>query len=193
VILAFALKPQIPILRDFGIEVVAIGAAVIMMLLHAKDVEQDLDNVEWSLVFFFVGLFIVIGVMERAAVLLKIGELLDRLTTHTGSIGLMWLTALFSSVTDNIPLAAMLAKIFGPTPEAAAALPPDQWWAVVFGANLGGNITPIGSASTVVACTILRKHDLKVTFFDFVKIGGVFAAAQLVLASGYLFVLQRLL
>ncbi len=193
VILAFAFKPQIPILRDFGIEVVAMGAAVLMLLLHAEDVEQDLDRVEWSLVFFFVGLFVVIGVMEKAGVLLEIGHLLDGLTDRTGAIGLMWLTAVFSSVTDNIPLAAMLAKIFGPTPEAAASIPPVQWWAVVFGANLGGNITPIGSASTVVACTILKKHDLNVSFLDFVKIGATFAAAQLVLASGYLLLLQMLL
>ncbi len=68
-----------------------------------------------------------------------------------------------------------------------------QWWAVVFGANLGGNITPIGSAGTVVACTILKKHNLKVSFLDFVKIGGMFALAQVLLASGYLFLLQRLL
>lgn len=68
-----------------------------------------------------------------------------------------------------------------------------HWWAVVFGANLGGNITPIGSASTVVACTILMKHNLKVSFLDFIKIGGVFALAQVLLASDYLFLLQRLL
>jgi len=193
VILAFALKSQIPILEDFGIEIVAMLAAAIMMLLHAKDVEHDLDHVEWSLVFFFVGLFTIIGVLERAGVLLMIGDLLNGLTAKTGSIGLMWFTALFSSVTDNIPLAAMLGKIFGPTPEAAAAVARDQWWAIVFGANLGGNITPIGSASTVVACTIMKKHDMKITFMEFVKIGGVFAFAQLVLASGYLWLLQYLL
>ncbi|UCE61077.1 MAG: hypothetical protein JSU63_04870 [Phycisphaerales bacterium] len=193
VILAFALKPQIPILRDFGIEVVAMLAAVFMLLLHADDVEHDLDDVEWSLVFFFVGLFIIIGVMERGGVLLQIGTLLSGLTDKTGTVGLMWFTALFSSVTDNIPLAAMMAKIFGPTPEAAAAVDRAQWFAVVFGANLGGNITPIGSASTVVACTILKKHGLKVSFLGFVKIGAVFAAAQLLLASGYLLILQRLL
>jgi Na+/H+ antiporter NhaD/arsenite permease-like protein len=193
VILGFAFKAQIPILRDFGIEVVAMMAAVFMMLLHAKDVEHDLDDVEWSLVFFFVGLFVIIGVMERGGVLLKIGTWLEGLTGSTGAVGLMWFTALFSSVTDNIPLAAMLAKIFGPTPEAAAALPPTQWWAVVFGANLGGNITPIGSASTVVACTILKKHGMKVPFMQFVKIGGVFALAQLILASGYLLILRAIL
>ena len=193
VILAFALKNQIPILRDFGVEIVALAAAVIMMLLHAKDVEHDLSNVEWSLVFFFVGLFTIIGVMERALVLLEIGKLLDALTARAGSVGLMWLTAAFSSVTDNIPLAAMLAKIFGPTPDAVAAVPRDQWWAVVFGANLGGNITPIGSASTVVAVTIMKKNNLRITFLEFVKVGVVFAVVQLVLASGYLLLLQRIL
>lgn len=193
VILAFAFKSQIPILKDFGIEIVALGAAVFMMLLHAKDVEHDLSNVEWSLVFFFVGLFTIIGVMEEAQVLGKIGELLNGLTAKAGNVGLMWFTALFSAVTDNIPLAAMLGKIFGPTPEAAAAVPRVQWWAVVFGANLGGNITPIGSASTVVAVTILKKNDLKVGFLGFVKIGVVFAAVQLVLASVYLLILGRLL
>lgn len=193
VILAFALKAQIPILRNFGIEVVAMGAAVVMMFLHAKDVEHDLEKVEWSLVFFFVGLFTIIGVMERAAVLDQIGGLLNWLMAHLGSVGLMWFTAIFSAITDNIPLAAMLGKIFGPTPEAAAALPPTQWWAVVFGANLGGNITPIGSASTVVACTILKKHGLKVSFIEFVKIGGVFAAVQLIIASGYIVLLGWLL
>ncbi len=193
VILAFALHSQIPILKDFGIEIVALGAAVIMMLLHAKDVEHDLSNVQWSLVFFFVGLFTIIGVMEKALVLLKIGQLLDAVTHHVGSVGLMWLTGIFSSVTDNIPLAAMLAKIFGPTPEAVAAVPRDQWWAVVFGANLGGNITPIGSASTVVAVTIMKRNNLKITFVEFVKVGVLFALVQLVLASGYLLILQRIL
>ncbi|MGD8450208.1 MAG: SLC13 family permease [Phycisphaerae bacterium] len=193
VILAFALRPQIPILRDFGIEVVAMGAAVIMLLLHAHDVEEDLSHVQWSLVFFFIGLFTLIGVLERAGVLHYIGVALEKLTTYTGHVGLMWFTAAFSSVTDNIPLAAMLARIFGPTPEAAQAVAPVQWWAIVFGANLGGNITPIGSASTVVAVTILKKNGLRITFLEFVRLGAIFAAAQLLLGSGYLLILRAIL
>jgi len=105
----------------------------------------------------------------------------------------MWFTALFSSVTDNIPLAAMIAKILGPTPEAAAQVPSVHWWAVVFGANLGGNITPIGSASTVVAVTILKKHKLKIGFMEFVRYGAAFAGMQLTLATLYLFVLALIL
>ena len=102
----------------------------------------------------------------------------------------MWLTAGFSSVTDNIPLAAMLAKVFS---QAADPTPIAHWWAVVFGANLGGNITPIGSASTVVACTIMKKNDRPIGFLEFVKVGGVFALLQLVVASGYLWLLELVL
>jgi Na+/H+ antiporter NhaD/arsenite permease-like protein len=197
VVLGFALKDQIPILRDFGIEIVAMGAAVIMLLLHAKDIEEDLEKVEWSLVFFFIGLFTIIGVMEHAEVLLAIGNLLDGVTRYTGHYGLMWLTAIFSSVTDNIPLSAMLAKIFAAEAKPAAGDLPTWanilWWAIIFGANLGGNITPIGSASTVVACTILKKNDVKLSFMGFVKFGAVFAVLQLLLATLYLWLLSIIL
>ena len=59
-------------------------------------------------------------------------------------------------------------------PEAVAGVPRVQWWAVVFGANLGGSITPIGPASTIVAVTIMKKYGLKITFLEFVKIGFLF-------------------
>ena len=58
-------------------------------------------------------------------------------------------------------------------------------WAVIFGANLGGNLTPIGSASTLVAVTIIHKHNLKLSFAGFVKKALPFAAVQIVLAVGY--------
>jgi Na+/H+ antiporter NhaD/arsenite permease-like protein len=59
------------------------------------------------------------------------------------------------------------------------------WWAVIFGANLGGNITPIGSASTLVAVTIIHKNKLPMSFASFVKLAIPFALAQLALAVAY--------
>jgi Na+/H+ antiporter NhaD/arsenite permease-like protein len=99
-----------------------------------------------------------------------------------GPAALLVASAAASSVTDNIPLAAMLAKILG-----GMNLAPDSpfWWAVIFGANLGGNITPIGSASTLVAVTIIHKNKLPMSFMTFVKLAVPFAAAQLVLAVIY--------
>ena len=59
------------------------------------------------------------------------------------------------------------------------------WWAVIFGANLGGNITPIGSASTLVAVTIIHRHKLPLSFSAFVKAAIPYAIVQLVLAVIY--------
>jgi len=87
-----------------------------------------------------------------------------------------------SSVTDNIPLAAMLAKILATssTPESSPL-----WWPVVFGANLGGNLTPIGSASTLVSVTIMHKHNLKLSFSGFIKKAFPFAMVHIFLATAY--------
>ena len=97
-------------------------------------------------------------------------------------------SAVFSSVTDNIPLAAILAKILVSlgTPAASAL-----WWSVVFGANLGGNLTPIGSASTLVAVTIMHKHKLPMSFGAFIKAAVPFAGMQLVLATAYVLLFLR--
>ena len=60
-----------------------------------------------------------------------------------------------------------------------------MWWSVIFGANLGGNITPIGSASTLVAVTIIHKNKLPMSFGGFVKVAVPYAVAQIVLATAY--------
>ena len=104
---------------------------------------------------------------------------------NVGVGALLVASAVASSVTDNIPLAAMLAEVLG-----GLGLASDSpfWWAVVFGANLGGNITPIGSASTLVAVTIIHKNRLPMSFASFVKVAIPFAAPQLVLAAVYVLV-----
>ena len=62
---------------------------------------------------------------------------------------------------------------------------------VIFGANLGGNLTPIGSASTLVAVTIIHKHELQLSFVGFVKVALPFALLQIALAMVYVLVLLR--
>ena len=88
-------------------------------------------------------------------------------------------------MTDTIPLAAMLAKIF-----ASLETPRDStlWWAVIFGANLGGNLTPIGSASTLVAVTIIHKYELPLSFVGFVRMALPIAAMQIVIALLYVLI-----
>ena len=196
IILGFALHSSIPVLKDMGLEVIAILGATVMLVIYPTDVEGVLNEVEWTLVLFFVGLFALLGVMGKADVLAMIGEWLETPLSSgsfSGPIAMMWSSAFFSGLTDNIPLAAVLAKVLSNFQSQIGELAWFAeyghllWWSLIFGAGLGGNFTPIGSASTVVAIGILKKEGHNITFMQYVKIGAIVVLVQLALATGYLF------
>jgi Na+/H+ antiporter NhaD/arsenite permease-like protein len=175
----------LPYVKELGMGFVAMTYAAIMLVRYKAVADRFYKAIDWDLLGFFAGLFVVINVMEHAQVLTLIGKGLEAVinTGETSGTGYVLIgAALFSSVTDNIPLSAMLAKILTGlgTPDDSAL-----WWSVIFGSNLGGNITPIGSASTLVAVTIIHKHKLPMSFAAFVKAAVPYAAVQIALATAY--------
>lgn len=184
----------LPYIRDLGMGFVALAFAGIMLLRYKSEVQNFYRTLDWDLMAFFCTLFIVINIMEHARVLDLIGEGLKHLIElgdTTGAGAVLVSSAVASSVTDNIPLAAMLAKILAGIPGVGDDPNSPFWWAVIFGANLGGNLTPIGSASTLVAVTIIHRNKIKLSFAGFVKMAFPFAIAQIALATVYvLFVLK---
>lgn len=190
-IATIATTSVLPYISDLGMGFVALSFAGIMLLRFKSSADQMYKALDWDLLGFFMALFVVINVMEHAGVLNAIGVGLARVIALPGALGpglILGAAAGFSSVTDNIPLAAMLAKILGNLGTA-----PDSplWWSVIFGANLGGNITPIGSASTLVAVTIIHRHKLPLSFAGFVKVALPFALMQLALAVAYVLIFLR--
>ena len=193
-IITIATTSVLPWVSDLGMGFVAMSFAAVMMIRYKNDADKLYQVIDWDLIGFFAGLFIVINVMEHALVLDWIGAGLARLVDlgpRWGAATLLAAAAVSSSVTDDIPLAAMLAKILTSlqvpiTSDAGPASP--LWWSVIFGANLGGNITPIGSASTLVSVTIMHRHGLPLSFFRFVRVALPFAIVQIVLAVIYVLV-----
>ena len=193
-ILTIATTSVLPVISDLEMGFVALAFAAIMLLRYKHQADEFYRALDWDLIGFFMALFVVINVMEHALVLDWIGHGLAVLIGEGGKLGtamLLVAAAVFSSVTDNIPLAAMLAKILGglgtPVNTATTSASP-LWWAVIFGANLGGNITPIGSASTLVAVTIIHRHKLPLSFAGFVKAAVPYAIVQIVLATAYVLI-----
>ncbi|MEZ6119252.1 MAG: SLC13 family permease [Pirellulaceae bacterium] len=190
-IAVIATTSVLPLISDLEMGFVALAFAAVMLWRYKSDVDQFYKAVDWDLLGFFMALFVVINVMEHAKVLDLIGVGVAKIIDW-GDIGgtatVLISAAGFSSVTDNIPLAAMLAKILSSlgTPDSSAL-----WWSVIFGANLGGNITPIGSASTLVAVTIIHKNELEMSFGKFVKIAAPFALLHLALATAYVLLFLR--
>ena len=167
---------------------VALFFAGVVLYAYKHEVDKFYSAVDWDLLAFFAALFVVIHVMEHAQVLAVIGNGISRLLQLPDKVNssvLLASSAVASSVTDNIPLAAMLAQIL----KQLQTNPNSPfWWCVIFGANLGGNLTPIGSASTVVAMTIIQRQKLNLTFVGFVKKAAPFAIVQIVLAIIYLLI-----
>jgi len=188
-VITIASTPVLPIAHELGMGFIALTFAALMLIHYKSNVDEFYKAVDWDLLAFFIALFVVINVMEDAEVLKFIGKgialLIGDGQSPFGTSSLLIASAVTSSVTDNIPLSAMLAKIL-----AASHTVKDSalWWSVIFGANLGGNITPIGSASTLVAVTIMHKNDIKISFFGFIKIASIFAALQILLALVYVLV-----
>lgn len=189
-IVTIATTSALPGISKLGMGFVAMAFAVVMLWRFKSDVNRFYSAVDWDLLGFFIALFMVIYVMEHALVLERIGDGLQmvmsdisaEIPTAMDASLLLIGSAFFSSVTDNIPLAAMFASILSNlgAPESSTL-----WWSVIFGANLGGNITPIGSASTLVAVTIMHKHKLPLSFAAFVKAAIPYAIVQIILALAY--------
>lgn len=197
-IIVIATTSVLPGVSKLGMGFVALSFSVVMLWRYKSEVNQFYSAVDWDLLGFFVALFVVIYVMEHAMVLHSIGlglqAVLQDFTAlpakSTDSMTLLCGSAVFSSVTDNIPLAAMFGNILD---DLGTPTDSTLWWAVIFGANLGGNLTPIGSASTLVAVTIMHKHKVPMSFAGFVKVAFPYAVVQIVLAVLYVvFVLPYL-
>ena len=171
--------------------VVALTGAAVMLLVAADDVERALERVEWSTLFFFVGLFVMVGALEEQGVIENIAEGLSDLTggSHVAEgLVILWGAALGSAVVDNIPFTAAMIPVVDnlQTDGFDAAL----WWSLALGACFGGNATMIAAAANVTATGILERSDHPVSFVRFLAVGVPVTLVSLVIASAYLLLFQ---
>ena len=190
VIATTSVLPWIGGAHGLGMGYVAVSFALVALVRYKHEVDKNYAAVDWDLLAFFTFLFVVIDSMKYAGVLDLIGGGIAKLLALPDMLAgasLLWSSALASSVTDNVPLAAVMGNIL----KGMENTPDFEWWATIFGTNLGGNFTPIGSASTVVAVAIIHRAKLPLTFGSFVKTAAPFAIAQLALATAYVLLFLR--
>ncbi|MGH3133983.1 MAG: SLC13 family permease, partial [Gaiellaceae bacterium] len=172
--------------------VVALSGATVMLLVAADDVETALERVEWSTLFFFVGLFVMVGGLEQRGVVEDIAGWLADLTggspTAEGLV-VLWGAAAGSAVVDNIPFTAAMIPVVD-------SLQGDEfddglWWALALGACFGGNATMmIAAAANVAATGILDRTGQPISFVRFLAVGLPVTLVSLVIASAYLLLFQ---
>jgi len=171
---------------------VALGGAMALIVVGGIHPREALSEVEWATIFFFVGLFIVVGGVEKAGLLENIGQGMgDAAGGHlwAGTMLVLWPGALLSGIVDNIPFtAAMLPVVEELGNELGVQHSADNplWWALALGAGLGGNLTLVAASANVYVAGVAERAGYRISFLEFLKWGGLVTVASLVLASVYL-------
>jgi Na+/H+ antiporter NhaD/arsenite permease-like protein len=169
---------------------IALLGAAALLLVSGTDPHQAFREVEWSTLFFFVGLFILVeGIVTTGIV----GGFADRLADATSSrpevatIALLWFSAIASAVVDNIPYTATAIPVVERL--AAGGMPAEPlWWALALGACLGGNLTIVGASANVVVSNVARQAGHPISFAQFLRYGAVVVLMSMVFSTAYLWV-----
>lgn len=176
------------------------GAAVLLLLTlfdrdrrgQAEWVRETLGEVEWSALFFFMGLFVVVGGVEHSGVLAYLAEGMMDLTGGDPMVTAfvtLWASALISAAVDNIPFVATMIPLVH-SMEAGlggmAAIEP-TWWALALGACFGGNGSLIGAAANVMVAGLAERAGTPISFFRFLMIGLPVMLGSVAVATVYLY------
>ena len=177
VIVGFTVAEHIGLENGF----IALFGAAVMLLLYTfrvphgesdEKVEDVLNHVDWTTIFFFTGLFVIVGALEHTGFLQEVGDYLVEVTG--GSIQksvyvILGVSAVFSAMVDNIPFVATMIPTLKAMEESLGgreAMMP-VWWALSLGACLGGNGTLIGASANVIVAGIAAREGHPISFLRF--------------------------
>lgn len=171
--------------------VIAFAFAILLGILTAKRIEihESFKSVEWTTLFFFAGLFIIVAGVEKTGVLEVLSNWIAGSTTNIFYLAVivLWFSGIVSMVLDNIPfVTVMIPVILG----IQAQIPGDTtilWWALSLGACLGGNGTLIGASANVVSVDLAKKENVHISFIDYFKFSFPLTIGVLLICTAYLF------
>jgi len=169
---------------------IALSAGGLGLLWVRPDIKETFKLIEWDILCFFTGLFVMVGALEAAGVLSILSDIIlhwIHLPTVVLGLLLLWIVAILSAVVDNVPITIALIPVLQCLGNSGIDVAP-LWWALVFGAGFGGNGTIIGSTANIVVATISEKTRNPITPRSWSKI-GLPAMAVSCLVSSVLYVL----
>ncbi len=170
---------------------IALGGAFLLLLLSGESyLENSLSKVEWTTIFFFTGLFVLVsglietGIIEKVAtygIALTGGDLL------ASSFLVLWLSAFASAFVDNIPFVATMIPLVKEMGQLGIDNLEPLWWSLALGACLGGNGTLIGASANVIVAGLAGKEGYKISFVKFMMIGLPVMVLSVLISMGYIY------
>ncbi len=168
--------------------VAMLGASFLLVFEKPTDILRD---VEWNTIFFFIGLFIIIGGLEASGGIKLMAEWILKITQGSQaatSMIILWASGIISGIIDNIPYTATMAPMLVEIEKAmGTAYTYPLWWALSLGACLGGNMTIIGAAANVIVSENAAKEGHPISFMRFLKYGVAVVSISLLISTAYLY------
>ncbi|MGC8839117.1 MAG: SLC13 family permease [Anaerolineae bacterium] len=168
---------------------VAMSGATALLLWARNDPHEVLQDIEWTTLFFFIGLFITVEAVVKVGIIGAVARAALRLTGGNlplTSMLLLWLSALVSGVVDNIPYTATMIPVVRSLGETMPVMP--LWWSLALGACLGGNATLVGASANVVVASLAERSGHPIRFREFLRYGVATTLVSLAMASLYIWV-----
>jgi Na+/H+ antiporter NhaD/arsenite permease-like protein len=167
--------------------VIAIGASSLALLwVNPSKVKEVFNLVEWDVLVFFSSLFILVGGLENAGVLHYLAQAIlsiGNLPPVILGVSLLWIVALLSAIVDNIPITIAIIPVILELETMGIPVAP-LWWALAFGAGLGGNGTIIGSTANVIVTSLSDRTRYPITPMLWNKKGLPVMFISLIVVSG---------
>ncbi len=167
---------------------VALAGATAMLLVTRQSLEGALAGIEWPTLFFFLGLFVMVGALEETG---AIREVADGIASVTGGdrtaelLGIAWVSAIGSGIVDNIPFTATMIPVVEQLQEGNNG-DDAYWWALAMGACFGGNATLVAAAANVAASGMAARAGKPIGFVQFLTAGLPATLISMALATGYI-------
>lgn len=171
--------------------IVALVGAIVFLIASGVKTEEIFSHIDWNTLIFFTGLYVIVGAMEHKGILHEAGVALGQLTMgniFVSSILILWVVGVLSGLIDNVAIALSFIPIIYAMGEVSNLGPLIQilWIAMLFGTNLGGNLFPYGSPTTILAMGLSKKHGTTFDMKTFMKLGSTWGIGNLIIATIYL-------
>lgn len=166
------------------------GAVLLLLVAGPKYLEDALAQVEWPTIFFFIGLFVLVGGLMETGVIERLAQGAMHLTkgnvTNT-SLLILWMSAIASAFVDNIPFVATMIPMIQSFGEMGMTQLEPLWWSLALGACLGGNGTLIGASANVIVAGLASREGHEISFFSFLKIAFPLMILSILISTVYIY------
>ncbi|NHJ25945.1 MAG: hypothetical protein EAX89_15315 [Candidatus Lokiarchaeota archaeon] len=168
-------------------DIIALLMAIILIIISRLDPKQIISKIDFELIFYLLGIFVIAGALEVLGVVQLLGESMANISGGNVFFQLLiilWFSSFLSSAIDNIPITKVLIPVIGTIAGNFSADIKNQfYYSLAIGANWGDNLTPLGDNVLVVQLADANKRPI--SFKLFFKIGFVTTLYQIVLVSIY--------